>query len=621
MDAKTYPLADILKPERRYVIPTFQRDYEWTKDGQWQLFFEDLDATAERLLQRREYAKVAGAATDEATVSPHFLGAIVCDSLPFPAGGVAIRAVIDGQQRLTTIQLLVRGLLDAVAEKNVDGVLRKEAASLRRMLLNPDDVAEVPEDVFKLWPRRLDRKVWPVVMADTVPMYGSGDHLYLQARKFFASAALESTNGLASGDALDRIRAMVDAVSGLFKLVVIDLDQNDDAQVIFEVLNGRQTPLSASDLVKNLLFLRGELTDPADIERLYDEYWANFDAPWWKVNVGTGHAQRGRRDVLLSVWLTAATGAEVSVGHLYREVRTYLDATRPKTEELLAELKSFARAYREVYSDLPVADGTLRRAYDRLIALGNLTAVPLLTWLRTLGQAQLSAEDHRRAVAAIESFTVRRVVAGWNSRGYGATFVQVLAAGKKASAVGENIADAVVHALAMAANTWPADGDVKIAFKTQNFYALSQARQRLILSAIDVRLREENPKEPPASFQYDRLQVEHVLPQTWEAHWPLSDQVPESDRAGVTQRRDVLKNTVGNLTLVTGTFNNGVKNFGWHVKRSEFQQQVSILLNKEVADHDIWDEAAIEARAEHLAEVAIRIWPDATALGHLPVGD
>ena len=326
MDAKTYPLADILKPERRYVIPTFQRDYEWTKDGQWQLFFEDLDATAERLLQRREYAKVTGAATDEATVSPHFLGAIVCDSLPFPAGGVAIRAVIDGQQRLTTIQLLVRGLLDAVAEKNVDGVLRKEAASLRRMLLNPDDVAEVPEDVFKLWPRRLDRKVWPVVMADTVPTYGSGDHLYLQARKFFASAALESTNGLASGDALDRMRAMVDAVSGLFKLVVIDLDQNDDAQVIFEVLNGRQTPLSASDLVKNLLLPPRRTDRPGRHRTAVRRVLGRLRLAVVESQRRTGHAQRGRRDVLLSVWLTAATGAEVSVGHLYREVRTYLDA-------------------------------------------------------------------------------------------------------------------------------------------------------------------------------------------------------------------------------------------------------------------------------------------------------
>lgn len=101
--------------------------------------------------------------------------------------------------------------------------------------------------------------------------------------------------------------ALADALSSLFKLVVIDLDDNDDAQVIFEVLNGRQTPLSAIESVKNLLFLRGELAED-DVERLYDQYWARFDEKWWKETVGRGHAQRGRRDVLLSVWLTATTG-------------------------------------------------------------------------------------------------------------------------------------------------------------------------------------------------------------------------------------------------------------------------------------------------------------------------
>lgn len=618
MDAKTYPLADILKPERRYVIPTFQRDYEWTREGQWQLLFEDLEATTGRLQHRRAYAKATGENADESLVSPHFLGAIVCDSLPFPTGGVAVRAVIDGQQRLTTIQLLIRGLLDAVSERNIDGSLRKEAASLRRMLFNPDDVAEAEEDVFKLWPRRLDRNLWPVVMADPVPSYGSDDHLYLKARRFFASAPLDSVKGLPEGEATDRLRAMVDSVSGLFKLVVIDLDQNDDAQVIFEVLNGRQTPLSAADLVKNLLFLRGELTNTADIDRLYDQYWAHLDDPWWKVKVGTGHAQRGRRDVLLSVWLTAATATEVSVGHLYREVRTYLDETKPKTEALLAELRDFATAYREIYADLPVSDLAIRRGYDRLIALGNLTAVPLLTWLRILPDAQLTSADHRRAVEAVESFTVRRVITGWTTRGYGQTFVQVLGAANKAEAAGASIADAIVEALATAGNTWPSDADVQHAFETQNFYALSQTRQRLILSALDIRLRDENMKEPPGSFEYNKLQIEHVIPQSWAEHWPLPSDLSEPEKTAAAQRRDILKNTVGNLTLVTGTFNNGVKNFAWAVKRPEFQQQVSILLNKEIADHDGWDETAITLRARHLAAVAVRAWPDQLASGYGP---
>src|SRR3954454_2862654 len=95
MDGQTYPIADILKPERRYVIPTVRRDYEGTGAGR-QRFLEDPDATAERVLQRREYARATGASAGEVTVSPHFLGAIVSDSLPFRAGGVAVRAVIDG---------------------------------------------------------------------------------------------------------------------------------------------------------------------------------------------------------------------------------------------------------------------------------------------------------------------------------------------------------------------------------------------------------------------------------------------------------------------------------------------------------------------------------------------
>lgn len=182
MDAKTYPLQDILKPERRYVIPTFQRDYEWTLEGQWRLLFEDLASTADRLLEVRTGAGDDGTKlkAKEQSVSPHFLGAVVCAGLPFATGGVALRSVIDGQQRLTTVQLLIRGLADVLA-----ATFSERTKSVRRMLFNPDDVVESSEEIYKLWPRRRDRTVWPAAMADQVPDYDHGpDHLYLQARRF-----------------------------------------------------------------------------------------------------------------------------------------------------------------------------------------------------------------------------------------------------------------------------------------------------------------------------------------------------------------------------------------------------------------------------------------------------
>ena len=120
MRANTYELKQIMTPERRYVIPTFQRDYQWTRRGQWRLLFEDLDAAADRLGQARVNAQASGMSVEmaEKNVTPHFLGAVVCDRMPSPTGGLDLRVVIDGQQRLTTLQLLIRGVLDVLIEQD-----------------------------------------------------------------------------------------------------------------------------------------------------------------------------------------------------------------------------------------------------------------------------------------------------------------------------------------------------------------------------------------------------------------------------------------------------------------------------------------------------------------------
>lgn len=365
--------------------------------------------------------------------------------------------------------------------------------------------------------------MWPIALGDVAPAtHNKTDHLYLQARKFFADSARDfALNEAGSLDGA-RLVALADALSSLFKLVVIDLDDNDDAQVIFEVLNGRQTPLSAIDLVKNLLFLRGEL-DEEDVDTLYDKYWAQFDDAWWKEEVGRGHAQRGRRDVLLSVWLTAATGSEANVGHLYREARAYLHGG-PSTESVLQDLSTFARAYQVIYDAAPAEDLRLSVAYARINALDITTAVPLLAWLRTIGPGALSMEDHVRAVQALESWALRRTYVGWQTRGYGTHLARVLREAKRAAEKETDIADAVIVGLQGGVLDWPKDSDVEEAFLTRRFYDnMAQARIRLLLGTIDGWLRSGDPNEPDATIACDNLQIEHVMPQSWEEHWPLTD--------------------------------------------------------------------------------------------------
>lgn len=602
MQADTLALRSVLGAERRYVIPTFQRDYEWTRQGQWELLHEDLLSAAERLLKARIKADADGESRARAdkNVTPHFLGAIVCDQLPSSTGGVDQRAVIDGQQRLTTLQLLARGILDVLLEES-----SPRAAQIRRLIENPKDVAVEPLDQYKLWPRRKDREIWPSVISDNHT--DSPGHLYHEARSYFAD---QTRSAIIAAENTELLDAIVDAFLGLFKLVVIDLDDNDEAQVIFEVLNGRQTPLSASDLVKNLLFLRGDLSGDVELDDLYDKYWGPFDNPWWKKEVGTGHAARGRRDVLLSAWLTAVSGQEANVGHLYSEVRKYLSSNQRDTESILLELSGYAEAYWTIYNPDSAESAILSRVYARLDRVRVSSVVPLLLWLRNLPAAVLPIQDHEKSAEAIESWVMRRMIIGANTRAYTNFFVDVLVSAQKAQDEGRSISDSVIESLRSSAQglAWPTDAEVSEAFEHNKFYnSFTQERIRLILGSIDQQLQRENPRTEPAAFDYERLQIEHILPQSWQKHWPLAD----ADRAQLelsVQRRNAAVHRIGNLTLVTPQFNQVASHSGWDVKRPEFALQSSLQINRGVAAAAAWDESAILERAREMARAACRVW-------------
>lgn len=604
MDAQTYELKTILTLERRFVIPTFQRDYEWTEDGQWRLLFDDFEVVIDRLEQERNIAAMVGDPVTKADkkVAPHFLGAIVLDRVATAAGSIDMRSVIDGQQRLTTLQLLIRGVLDVLI---ASGSPREK--QVRRLIQNPADVVHDDDERHKVWPRRRDRSIWRLAMADDFP--ADSDHLYFKARAYFRKRALVATQG---DDGSERIDVVVDALLDLFKLVVIDLEDNDDAQVIFEVLNGRQTPLSATDLVKNLLFLRAELSDENALESLYDEHWAHFDDEWWKEEIGRGHAARGRRDVLLSSWLTATTGSEVNIGHLYREARMYLDDERPKIELVLQDLTASAAAFRAIFQPPVTLPERMLDAYRRVLQQSVTTALPLLVWLRTLPEDEFKPEDHLQAVVAVDSWLTRRVIVGSNTRGYGKRFVDVLKAAQAARQKGGSILDGIEANLLTAGSdnlTWPTDDDVEHALLTRPFYNnLTQERIRMLLGAIDRQLHLEHPKGEHPQFDYDKLQIEHILPQAWQTYWPVSAD-DEAAKLLAEQERERVVNRLGNLTLVTGPLNIPMSNGPWTDKRAALDEHSNLRLNAGLKAVESWDEAAIEARARTLAEVACRVWP------------
>lgn len=604
MRADPYPLRQILSWERRYVIPTFQRDYEWNKDQQWELLADDLEAVAERLGRERHLAEVTGSRPGAADqkVSPHFLGAIVLDKLvPERAGGLDLRSVIDGQQRLTTLQLLVRALLDVALEQNSPRIRQ-----LRRLLQNPDDIIDAPHEIHKLWPRRRDREVWLTAMHDQPP--DSNDHLYLEARSYFAGRAREFINETEDGEELFDL--LVDACLEMFKIVVIDLDDNDDAQVIFEVLNGRQTPLAAADLVKNLLFLRAEQHGVPELEDLYDDHWGQFDDDWWKRNVGRGHAARRHSSLMLSAWLTAASGQPAHPDRLYGQVRRHLDGTAPKIPELLAEISAYAAHYRNYQEGTDDRGARVQTAYGRLRQVGANTALPLLLWAREqLAQGQIEPTGFQQMILDVESYLMRRVIVGANTRGYGERFRDLLAA------IQADGVDPVVTLRAeleqLEGNArWPTDEEVETAFVDRPFYDnVAHYVIRLVLSGIEEELRASERFTEDVTIDYDTLTIEHILPQAWQRHWPVDGEGAE--RTLAEQRRQRQVNKLGNLTLINGSFNSAQSNKPWAEKRNELARYSALRLNSHLVNDDVWtewNEVAIDRRGRQLAQVACAVW-------------
>jgi hypothetical protein len=313
----------------------------------------------------------------------------------------------------------------------------------------------------------------------------------------------------------------------------------------------------------------------------------------------------------LSAWLTAASGDENNVGNLYGEVRRYLDNSSRKIVDVLAELGDYARAFRAISEPGPGTPSSIAAAYRRLDRLGVTTALPLLVWLKTLSGAALGPQAHERAVRAVESWVVRRLILGVNTRGYGKHFVEVLKAAQGALKGGDEPAAAVCTALGTAGESlrWPNDEDIEQAFVARSMYGnLAQDRLRLLLGAIDERMHVEHVKGERPRFDYESLEIEHLLPQAWRTNW----QVKGVDAAATLlaeQERDRVINRIGNLSLVTAPLNPAMSNAAWSTKREALKEHSNLRLNAIVLPLDAWDERSIEHRARSLAAVACRVWP------------
>ena len=593
MDTHVRTPQEIFLQPQHLVVPPFQRPYVWDEEEQWAPLWQDVRRLAEAKL-------------DSPFANPtHFLGAVVVQAQEPTPGHLQASNIIDGQQRLTTLQLL----MDATA-----GILEEaEADSLAGQLdvLTHNQLMYVTGGGTRLKVRHTnrDQAAFDEVMNADPPIDHAGlqhaGSLIARAHNYFSIVVGEWLGGFDAAEFAARADALVQVLARNLQLVAISLRVNENSQEIFETLNARGTPLTAADLIKNFVFQRLE-SEGVDTKRAYSEDWP-FDAKFWEREVSVGRYRISRSSLFFNQWLVSRVGEEISPKATFARFKHYVEqSSRQKVGELLPILKRQAELYQEWTADSEEADRQLTRvemAVYRMNASGIELLKPILIWLHEPGREVPSAVVEE-VIDATESWVVRRQLLRLTGSDLGRIVAEIIKeySDTPVSEVSRMVFSHLSH-LNVSSTYWPGDPEIRNNLKTEQLYRrLRRGRLRMLLEAVEnhYRFDTNQPQVPRRGYP-----IEHILPQKWADHWPVAGPEAEAERASHVHR-------LGNLTLLTKSLNSRVSNGAWLGKRKAIQEHDTLLLNSRLIasiQGSGWDEDSIDERTEQLTDVLLRVWP------------
>lgn len=624
MDADDHAVETILAEGRRFMVPLYQRKYQWA-DHRLIPFWDDVQAKALEVLENESKFQ-------------HYMGALILAPIGESAQiGVTPRMqVVDGQQRLTTFQLLLAAIREVARHKECPDII----AHVEDYLFNPLKSKDSdPLTRFKLTPTPADREIFHDILdseykrvrakysryywGDGVPKNTPARALRAyeifkrRVEQFVVSGPIDTeadsdqqyeVNGgeVDYGTIEERLEALLKALLNRMKLVVITLGEDDDAQVIFETLNSKGEPLLAMDLVRNNIFYRAE-KEGASAEDLYRELWDPFDATWWREPAPNARPRRPRIDHFLSHVLAAETGDKISMRELYAEYRNFaMPKGRPRfprVEEELRILEKHAPTYMTLEGHEQF-NPTIAWLGRKLATWQVTTAYPIA--LQIAGE-QVQETERKNIARLLYSYIVRRALCGLTAKNLNRVFQAI---SQKFVATGPSVAGLTEFFYERTGDStrFPSDDEFRQGILAQPAYILAPgARIRDILWELELASRTSFAEKVDMPWN---LQTEHVLPVSWTEEWPLSEGEfvdRWSDDSRAVRRRQALQ-TLGNLTLITGGLNSSSGNKSFIEKRDNFAEHTSLFLNKWFLKQPEWTEKQIYQRGENLADRAINIW-------------
>ena len=556
MQASEANLLQFLDNRQQFMVPIFQRRYSWEKRHCEQLWKD-----------------VLRIGNDESAVA-HFLGSIVyIDAGIYSASRVSQLLLIDGQQRLTTLSLLLLALAKAIEERNVEiGIDRGTIEEYYLFNLREQD-----ELHHKLLLTKHDKETLIHLLKDR-DLPANGSRRLKDNYRFFE-------------DKLKNTDLQV-VYKGIQKLMIVDISLNrdyDNPQLIFESLNSTGLDLSQADLIRNYVLMGQE---PNFQNRLYETYWYPMEQRF-------GEEYTKRFDRFMRDYLTLKTRQIPNINNVYESFKEYVDNKKhPEVlEATVAEIDRYSKHYARI-ALLKEEDLEIRSLFDEINTLSVEVVFPfLLEVYEDYTQGHIEKSDVIEILRLIVSYIFRRTLCGIPTNGLNRTFAGLMLEVDKSNYL-ENLKFAFSQR--PPSQRYPSDEEFGRSFLIRDIYRFRSKKFR----PRDYLLRKlENygRKEPIGVGDYT---IEHVMPQTLSEEWQaeLGEDWNET--------HETYLHTIGNLTL-TG-YNPELSNRSFREKQDipgGFRDS-PLRLNESLREGGRWDETAIVNRAEMLLEKAYKIWPD-----------
>lgn len=501
------------------------------------------------------------------------MGSIVLSPSPSHTSSVPHWLVIDGQQRLTTLSILLCAIRDYAEE--IDEEL---ARNINSFYLKSKFNRNVH---YKLVPTQIDRPSWNALV-DKIHNTGGEDGIGV-AYNFFRTKVAEL-----AGSGYFEISEIEEAITTRLAFVEICTHEGDNAYRIFESLNDRGLKLTQGDLLRNYLFMR--LSDRAD--RVYGNLWL----PMQKMLTD--------QELVDLIWFDLILRGvdHPRLGSAYATQKNLLEAITEEDdiEAWISDLHYKAMMLRRVVHPNENATPELREALDRLQRWGSKTVHPVsLLVVISHDKGFITAQQASESLRILESYMVRQMLVGSRSTGNNIHFNNLAKMLGKKLPVVQNI----LPILSGQRRRFPTDEKIREALKFEPFYYKGRkAQQNFVLQSIE----ESFANSEPVDYTRSPLTVEHLLPQTLNEEWirTLESDLGEYDSAA--ELHQALLHTLGNLTL--SAYNGKLSNKSFREK-SKILAASGLAMNKEISNYSSWGREQIEHRSELMIQRVLSIWP------------